>query len=355
MSKILVGGAGGAPSEGVIRSLLKSGNNHEVIGMGAIPTDLVMSHAARKYVVPYANDPRYKDELLKILNNEHPDLIHFQNDLEVYCASKIRDDIQETGCKVFMPTHDVIETCVSKWKSWQSFKKGGLVVPENIYINDEADLHRAFNELGDKDGNIWLRAEAMAGGGVGSIPTNDYEMARAWINRYNGWGQFIAAQMLGKDTVTWLSIWYEGELVVAQTRKRTGWIHGNRSASGVTGVTKVGTTCSDDVVTDIAMRTVYSVDEKPHGIFGVDMTYDMNGIPNPTEINISRFFTTIFFFTEAGLNLPEIYVNLGLYGNKPNLEKKINPLQDGLLWLRAMDMSPILTTEKDIKSQIIEL
>ena len=274
MAKILIGGAGGAPSEGVINSLLLSKRHEEIIGMGSVPSDLVLSHAKRKYVVPYANDPTYEYELLKVLDKEHPDLIHFQNDLEVYYASKIRNDIQETGTKVFMPRHEVIETCVDKWKSWQAFKKAGLIVPENLFINSEDDLKRAFKELSDENGSIWLRANDMGGGGMGSIPTNDYHMAKAWIDRYDGWGDFIAAEMLGKQTITFLSLWWEGELVVAQTRKRTGWIHGNRSASGVTGVTKVGTTCSDDTVTDIAIRTIKAVDNKPHGIFGVDMTYD---------------------------------------------------------------------------------
>lgn len=353
--KILIAGAGGAPSEGVINSLLRSPEKEEVIGMGAVPSDLVLSRAERKYVVPYANDSKYKDELLKVLNKEHPDLVHFQNDLEIYYASLLRDDIQATGTKVFMPRHEVIETCVSKWKSWQAFKRAGITVPENIYINNEADLKRAFKGLGDENDKIWLRAESMGGGGMGSIPTNDYAMAKAWIDRYDGWGSFIAAEMLGSQTITFLSIWWEGELIVAQTRKRTGWIHGNRSASGVTGVTKVGTTCSDDVVTDIALKTVKAVDDKPHGIFGVDMTYDKNGVPNPTEINISRFFTTIRFFTEAGLNMPVIFKDLAIYGKKPKLEKKINPLPDGLMWLRAMDRDPMLSTDEEMRSHLIVL
>lgn len=165
--------------------------------MGSVPFDLAMSNAKRKYIIPYANEDNYKYELL-------------------------------------------IEICVSKFKSWMAFKSAGIQVPENFFIYSESDLQRAFKELGDSNGTIWLREEAMAGGGAGSIPTNDYEMARAWIKRYDGWGKFIAAQMLGSHTITWLSIWYEGELIVAQTRKRTGWVHGNRSASGVTGVTKVG-------------------------------------------------------------------------------------------------------------------
>ena len=333
MAKILIGGAGGAPSEGVIKSLLLSEKHEEIIGMGSVPSDLVLSAARRKYVVPYANAPEDKDGLLKLLRYEKPDLIHFQNDLEIYHASLIRDDIMETGTKLFMPSHDVIDKCVHKWDSWLAFKKAGVTVPENIFINCEEDLRRAFKELGDEDGKIWLRANDLGGGGMGSIPTNDYNMAKAWIDRYNGWGNFIAAEMLTSKTVTWLSIWYEGELICAQTRKRTGWIHGNRSASGVTGVTKVGTTCSDDQVTEIAEKTVRAVDNRPHGIFGVDMTYDKNGIPNPTEINISRFFTTILFFTKAGLNMPVIFKDLALYGEKPELEKKINPLPDGLMWL----------------------
>jgi hypothetical protein len=355
MAKILIGGAGGAPSEGVINSLLLSKRHEEIIGMGSVPSDLVLSHAKRKYVVPYANDPTYEYELLKVLDKEHPDLIHFQNDLEVYYASKIRNDIQDTGTKVFMPRHEVIETCVDKWKSWQAFKKAGLIVPENLFINSEDDLKRAFKELSDENGSIWLRANDMGGGGMGSIPTNDYHMAKAWIDRYDGWGDFIAAEMLGKQTITFLSLWWEGELVVAQTRKRTGWIHGNRSASGVTGVTKVGTTCSDDTVTDIAIRTIKAVDNKPHGIFGVDMTYDKNGVPNPTEINISRFFTTILFFTKAGLNMPEIFKDLAIYGEKPKLEKKINPLPNGLLWCRGMDTQPVLTTLEEAEKELIRL
>ena len=355
MTKILIAGAGGAPSEGVINSLLKSKKHETIIGMGSEPTDLVLSHAERKYYVPYANRPEYKNSLLKILEKEKPDLIHFQNDLEIYYASLIRDDIHAAGTKMFMPPHDVIDTCVNKFKSYLKFTQAGIKVPVNMMINDESDLKRAFAELGDEKGTIWLRSTSMGGGGKGSIPTNDYQMAKCWIDRANGWKEFIAAEMLTSKTVTWLSIWFEGELIVAQTRKRSGWIHGNRTASGVTGVTKVGQTCSDDLVTKIAMDTVKAVSDKPHGIFGVDMAYDADGVPNPTEINISRFFTTVLFFTEAGLNMPEIFKDLALYGEFPKLEKKINPLPDGLMWMRGMDTKPRLMTAKDIEKEVIVL
>ncbi|MBQ8346329.1 MAG: carboxylate--amine ligase [Alphaproteobacteria bacterium] len=355
MTKILIAGAGGAPSEGVINSLLKSKKHETIIGMGSEPTDLILSHAERKYHVPYANTSGYKDTLLKILRAEKPDLIHFQNDLEIYHASLLRDDIHAQGVKTFMPPHEVIDTCVHKYKTYLKFKQAGIRVPVNMMIHNEQDLKKAFSDLGDKDGKIWLRSASIGGGGKGSIPTNDYQMAKCWIDRFNGWGDFVAAQMLTPDTVTWLSVWHQGELIVAQTRKRAGWVYGNRTASGITGVTKVGQTCSSDQVTEIATKAIKAVSEKPHGIFGVDMTYDKDGVPNPTEINISRFFTTILFFTEAGLNMPEIFKDIALYGEFPELEKKINPLPDGLMWLRGMDTRPRLMTPADMEKEVVTL
>jgi len=355
MTKILIAGAGGAPSEGVINSLLRSRKGEVVIGMGSEPTDLVLSKASEKFSIPYANTPEYKPALLKLLESERPDLVHFQNDLEIYHASLIRDEITATGTKIFMPAHEVIDTCVNKYKSYLAFDQAEVPVPRNLMLNGEDDLREAFSSLADENGKIWLRASSIGGGGKGSLPTSDFALAKGWIDHFDGWGDFVAAEMLTPDTITWQSIWHEGELVVAQSRARCGWTHGSRSISGVTGVTKVGMTCEDSQATEIAIASVKAVSERPHGIFGVDLTFDKDGVPKPTEINISRFFTTILFFTEAGLNMPEIFKDIALYDELPTLEKKINPLPSGLLWLRGMDVPPQLMRQEDIDAEIASL
>jgi carbamoyl-phosphate synthase large subunit len=79
------------------------------------------------------------------------------------------------------------------------------------------------------------------------------------------------------------------------------------------------------------------------------MTYDKNGVPNPTEINIGRFFTTHLFFTEAGLNMPEILIKLA-FGEEVFVAKKLNPLQLNLLWIRGVDFLPILTELNKIEN-----
>lgn len=352
MKKILISGAGGAPSEGVIFSMMQSDKSEVVLGMGSEPTDLVLSKASRKFLIPYADAPNYEESLLKILDEEQPHLLHFQNDLEVFHASLIRDKILATGTKLFMPDHEVIEICVDKYKSYLAFKKANVPVPRNLLVSNEEELSQAFAQLADDTGKIWLRASSIGAGGKGALPTSNFAMAKAWIDHHQGWGDFVAAEMLTADTVTWLSIWHEGELIVAQSRERRGWTHGNRSISGVTGVTKVGVTAENTLVTSTAIASVKAITSRPHGIFGVDMTYDRLGVPKTTEINVSRFFTTVRFFTEAGLNMPEIFKDIVLYGEFPQLSNRINPLPPGLLWLRGMDIAPRLMTPEEFDNEI---
>lgn len=353
MTRIIVTGAGSAQSNGVINSLLKYGKD-TIIGLGSDSSDLMLSKAHIKYLMPHSKDASYKQALLAVIKDTKPQMIHFQHDMELAVALKFKAEIESAGVKMLVPDYETIDTCVHKYKSWISFKNAGITVPENIIINNKNELKLAFELLGNDDGRIWLRSSLIGGGGKGSLPTNDFFEATEWIDKHDGWGSFIAAELLTDRTVTWLSIWKDGELVVAQSRKRHSWAHSALSLSGVTGVTKVGETCSDDFVDSVGVASVKAVSSKPSGIYGVDMTYDINGIPNPTEINISRFFTTIEFFTEAGLNMPGILRDLVIEGKPPQLNKKINPLPDGMLWLRGMDCLPVLTSQKEIDSTLLK-
>lgn len=354
LAKIFVTGAGSAQSNGVINCLLTDKSEKlEIVGLGSDKYDLMLSPAHKKILMPHSTKDNYKEKLLKVLNEEKPDMIHFQHDKELFIASRFREEIEATGVKMLIPDNDTIDTCVHKYKSWKKFKDYGIKVPENIVINNKEDLKRAFKELGNKEGTIWLRSMSIGGGGKGALPTNDYETAVDWINNSEGWGDFVAAELLTPKTVTWLSVWYNGELIAAQGRIRAGWAHAALSPSGVTGVTRIGVTYSDKQVDKIAQDACRAVSKVPNGIYGVDMAYDETGVPNPTEINIGRFFTTVEFFAQAGLNLPVILKDLCLHNKKPVNAPLINPLSDGLLWLRAMDIAPLLTSEEKIKEELI--
>jgi carbamoyl-phosphate synthase large subunit len=355
MARILVTGAGSAQSNGCINCLLED-RNDEIIGAGSDRHDLMFCRAHRRYLAPHSTTAGYKEALLKLLVAERPDMIHFQHDVELAVALTFRDEIEAAGVKMMVPDYETIDVCVHKYKSWLKFKAAGLPVPENMVLNGPEDLRQALQELGQAgDGRIWLRSSHIGNGGKGSLATADFDEAQDWIERQGGWGSFLAAELLTPNSITWLAIWHEGELVVAQTRRRLAWAYGRISPSGISGLTKLSETVSSRRVDEVAEKACLAVCERPHGIYGVDMTYDFNGVPNHTEINISRFFTTIEFFARAGLNMPIIFKNLCLYGERPNLKSKINPLPDHLLWVRAMDEKPILTTEAEIERTLPRL
>jgi len=345
MAKIYIGGAGGAPSNNFIRSLRESSRSDFLVGASCVPSDLFLADVDEKHVVPAALNQDYPGSILALLGKVRPDFLHVQNDHEVRAISRLRERITELGIRLYLPALNTVENCVDKAKSYAIWQAAGLRVPKTILLRDEQDLRRAFDELGEK---IWIRA-IEGGGGRGALPTDNFEFSRIWIDRFDGWGTFVASQLLTDRTVTWLSIWFEGELVVAQGRRRRCWSFGNRTLSGVTGITGVGETVSDSLVDQVAQDAIGTMDKRPHGIFAVDMTYDQEGVPNPTEINIGRFFTTHYFFTKAGLNMPEIYCDIALDGKFPILERKINPLPPGLLWIRGMDVNPVLTTAAELE------
>lgn len=350
MAKIQVGGAGGAPANGFIRSLRESGRGDYLIGMSSSVSDLFLANVDEKYPIPEASAPSYNDALLRMLSRIRPDFIHLQNDYEVRAVSRLRDQVTSLSVKHYLPATETVENCVDKGKTYTIWQRAGITVPKTMLLYNPGDLKKAFDLYGE---TIWVRAVEGAAG-RGALPANNYEFAKMWIDRYNGWGEFTASDLLTKDTVTWLSIWYHGELVVAQTRRRLSWNFGNRTLSGVTGITGVGETYSDETVDRISQEAILSVDARPHGIFAVDMTYDKNGIPNPTEINIGRFFTTHYFFTKAGLNMPKIYCDIALDGIFPSLQKRINPLPDGLIWIRGMDVEPVLTTRRELETMALK-
>ena len=199
------------------------------------------------------------NSILALLARTQPAFMHVQSDYEVLAVSRLRNEILSLDVRLFLPSPQTVENCVDKEKSYCIWAGAGLQVPRTILLNTPDDLKYAFAVLGDR---IWIRA-TVGGGGRGALPAASFEFARAWIDEYRGWGCFTAAELLTGRSVTWQSIWYEGELVVAQARRRHKWNYGNRTLSGVTGITGVAETCSDEDVTRTAMEAISAIDSRP--------------------------------------------------------------------------------------------
>lgn len=346
MRTVLITGCGGAASINYTRSLKESGCWYRLVGVDIDKYRIHRHECDISYLCPKANDPKYIPYLKEIIKKENIDFIHTQPEIEVYTIGKNRDEILQTGCKLFFPAQKTIDLLRDKSKSYEVWKKAGIKVPENISINNEDDLILAFEKFG-KD--IWIR-ETIGAAGKGSMSRPSFGFAREYINSKGSWGRVVAAQHLSDRTTTWQSLWHDGKLVVAQERKRMYWEMANRTQSGVTGLTGTGKTNDDPKVSDLAIKCIKAADSCPNGIFSVDFTYDYFGVPNPTEINIGKFFTTHNFVSRAGCNMPQIMIELcfGEYEGKYGI---INPCPTGLYWVRGMDVAPKLINGELIKDK----
>lgn len=348
LKNVLITGSGGANGIGFTRSLRTAPEQFHLIGVDAGNYHILRSETDERYLVPRAEDPAYIPVLKSVIAETGADVVSVHQSAELVPISKNRDAL---GAAVMLPGHKSIETCDNKYLSYQAWDAAGLPVPRTILLDSENDLTKAFDELGS---SIWIRS-IVGSGGRDALPVDDYETALQWIDSKSGWGSFTAAVRLSPRSFTWESVWCDGELMVAQGRWRLLWEYGNRSPSGVTGITGVGKTGSSAELDAISEQAILAIDPKPHGIFSVDITLDMNGHPNLTEINCGRFFTTHQFFTELGLNLPYIFVKTALGERPPVFCRDINILPDDMVWIRGMDCEPILATTAEIQAGEAEL
>jgi carbamoyl-phosphate synthase large subunit len=348
MKRILVTGAGGSPATNFVRSLRAAPEPAHLTGTDADPYCLLRAETDTRHLVPPAGDPDYLDVLNALIEREDIGLVHAQNDAEVAFLSEHRDRV---GARLFLPAAATVRACQDKFRSFEAWRAAGLPVPDTVLLRSEEDLQGAFERFG---GALWLRATTGAGG-RGALPVHDYDTARSWLEFQKGWGSFTAAELLEPDSITWMSIWHEGELVVAQGRKRLYWELSRISPSGVTGVTGAGVTIADPSLDEIARAAVLAIDSDPHGLFGVDLTYDRAGVPNPTEINVGRFFTTHQFFAALGLNLPYAYVKLAFREPPPSFPRRLNPAPEGMVWIRGVDFEPVLAPAAEIDRHLAAL
>ena len=341
MKRILVTGAGGPATNSFVRSLRDAiWQQYYIVGVDAGKYNVFRSEADRTYLCPKATDEAYIPFINMIIEKENIDFIHSQPEIELYELSKHRDEL---NCKHFMPKHKTVEICRDKMRSARLWGMAGISVPRGMGIDTRNDLFEAFEMFG---ADIWLR-DTTGAAGKGALSRPTYEQARAHLDARNTWGRAMASEHLTDKTITWQSIWNEGQLVVAQGRRRLYWEFANRAQSGVTGLTGTGVTVNDPELDALAIQCIYAIDEEPHGIFSVDFTFDWDGVPNPTEINIGKFFTTHHFLTRAGCNMPEIFVGLA-FGEHEFEKPSLNPCEEDMYWIRGIDTLPKLVSRADV-------
>lgn len=341
MRKILVTGAGGSASYNYIESLRHNPQKEKfyIVGTDVSKYHLELAQVDKRYLIPRIEDSKYLEKLNYIIKKEKISFLHPQPDPEVSFLSKNKNKIQT---KTLLPSFKTITICQNKMLLHDLLKKNNVNVPEAYHIASIKDLKTALKHLLKKNEKVWLRAIKGAGSRA-ALPVKCFEHAKMWIDYWQVMKglhieDFMVSEFLPGKEYAFQSFWIDGELIMSQARERIEYIFGNLTPSGQSSSPSVAVTVHNDEVNQLGYKTVKTVDHKATGIFCLDMKTDKEGKVVVIEINGGRFFTTSYFFSSAGLNMPYYYTKIGI-GDKVQMKlKKFNNIPDGWYWVRMIDM-----------------
>jgi carbamoyl-phosphate synthase large subunit len=351
MKKILITGAGGPAGANFVKSLRMGGEKFYIAGSDMNASNLELADLDSYHLFPSSGARDYIEILNKTIEKEKIDFVHPQPDIEVFVLSENREHI---NAKVFLPKKETVKTCQDKMALTKALEKNNVSVPESFPIRSLRDLTRALEVLLINSDKAWLRAIKGAGGRA-SLPINEVEHGAMWIdywrkNRGLDWDNFMLAEFLPGREFAFQSVWKDGELVTSQARQRLEYLFGYLTPSGQTSSPSLAKTVNRDDLNKIATEAVLAVDKEASGVFCIDLKENSKGLPCVTEINAGRFFTTSNFFSEAGANMPYIYLKLA-FGEPFKKIPRYNPLPEGWYWVRRMDMGHKLVRGERWKAQ----
>ncbi len=344
MSNILVLGCGGPAVHNFIDAVNQIEHDYTFVGADASPYMLALSSLEKKYLIPKANDYGYLEAVQNIINREKIDFIHIQSDAEVKVITGAFGKFGEV--KTLLPMSSTVNICQDKKTCFNALYDHGISVPDSYPADDET-----ISALLRIHGKIWMRAKRGAGSRA-ALPITSLLQAQGWKDY---WKQkcvreedFMVSEYLPGKEYAWQSLWYNGELISSQARERVEYFAGNLAPSGQTSSPSVARTVTQDTLDETGKAAVRAVAKVPHGVFCIDMKENDRHIPCVTEINAGRFFTTSNFFAHAGLNMPAMYLELGLTGGLEDRPGRTDNLPDNLYWLRWIDCNFKLVDGKDI-------
>ena len=269
------------------------------------------------------------------------DVVFVNPDNELNVAPKALEGV---GVITAHPVPEITKICLDKFLTYEHIGPRGNLLPKTVSIDSKSDLSRAFDTLGEP---LWLRPRTGAGG-RGAIATCSIKKARVWIDLWREMGvdsgEWMAQELLPGRNFNWTGLFLDGKLYASATMERMAYFLAGVTINGITGQTSQGRTLDKPEVERVCREAIQRLDPKISGVLSVDFTEDKDGKPRVNEIN-PRFGGRPWLFTEAGLNLPAIFVQLSV--RPEERESYISPGVKCDIWLaRQLDIEPVIQERK---------
>jgi len=348
---VCVTGAGGSAASNFIDSLnISKGlsvGRFKSIGVDTSEFMINLSKADRNFVIQYKSDDEFNEKILSLILKHEIDFLQPQPDNDVLRISKIRNLL---GNKVLLPSEFALKLARNKQDMAMYFTERHIPVPKLALVSDRNDLADVSTQLLKMFPKVWVRATVGAGSKA-SLPCSSVDQILNWVNwwieerGFNSHDFMVSEYLPGKEYAL-QTLWKDGVLIASQARQRIKYLYGFLAPSGQSSTPQIAKTVSETDIYSIGHNAIQTLDSIPNGIYCVDMKRDINDNLKITEINAGRFFTTSNFFSHAGLNMPQMLVDIAM-GEKVDPIKP-GSLDDNLYWIRMVDMGFKIVTDQEI-------
>lgn len=345
-NRILVTSAGRSPALNFCRSLRVSGEDFFIVGIDDNKYSLSWAEVDEKVLIPKdLNEEDYINLINHITRKYNIEFIYpSKTNLELLYLSSNREKLQ---AKIFLPDKEDVDLFEDKWETYlKVFELDKNLVPLTFLIHNSKELFSKMQLLSNNfNDEVWIR-RVYGSGGSCAIATCDFELANAWIRRFNGWGKFTISKKLTNKTLTWSGIWNKGKLVASLIRERLYWEFADRAPAGVTGITGGQKIVYNEDIDKMSINLINKLSKSPNGTICVDYTVDDDGALKLTEIQASRLYTSSYFMTKCGINLPFIFYKVCM--NKEITPEEVTAkIEADKVWLKYVEMYPILKNENE--------
>ena len=141
MIKVLVTGAGALLGQGIIKSLRLAETEYYIIAVDPDPRSVGLYWADKNHLVSMANDPRYLEDICKIIEGEKPDVILIGTDVELMIFAENKERIEaDYNTHVIVSSLEVIQIADDKWLTYNFLKDNGFPLPKSTLPNGTDEL-----------------------------------------------------------------------------------------------------------------------------------------------------------------------------------------------------------------------
>ncbi len=283
--KILITGAGGAATPGLIDALQDQG--YCIIATDTDPYAIGLFHADKGYVIPRGDSSEFISAIREICLKENVKAIIPLVDEELIPSF----ELENNGIIVILPRKEFVETCLDKFILMQALLKAGIHVPK-ICTRTE-DMH------------FPLIIKPRTGRGSRDIAIirsmTDY---RSFLDSHKGKLFFVQEYISGPEYTVSVVVWRDGEVQTVVPKE----------IIVKKGITKIGVTRNNPAIDSICREVQDKL--KADGPFNVQLKIDeRTWEPVIFEIN-PRFSTTVSLTMAAGIDEVGGILKQALYGRE---------------------------------------